>query len=317
MEKTIFDKIRHYNKNATDGSIKFYVSNIILVAKALGHSKDAITPTIFKNVNDVYKSLNDQSLNTIKNKLVAVYMYLQACGYTKDVIDQYNDKIYILLGKVRNQTAKMEWSDTEKDKLITMDDIMILLSRMRDGLPKDLDTFKSIDKMMRYLCLKVYASYPMRNDMADMQVYTNSEFKNIKEDKDINYMVIDPKDMECKIILNNFKTKREGIVTFPIEDEDLIKMLYQYYLACKIYYEINDRQYDHWVLFKKDYGKMSRNVLTKFLINIFENEIGKKISTTMLRKITTSSLIDTAKFKKMAYIQGHSVGTALGSYAKF
>jgi hypothetical protein len=317
MEKTIFDKIRHYNKNATDGSIKFYVSNIILVAKSLGHAKDAITPTIFKNVTDVYKSLDTQSLNTIKNKLVAVYMYLQACGYNKDVIEQYNDKIYILLGKVRNQTAKMEWSSNEKDNLITMDDIMLILSRMRDDLPKDLDTFKSIDKMMRYLCLKVYANYPMRNDMADMKIYTNSEFKNIKEDKDINYVVIDPKDMECKIILNNFKTKREGIVTFPIEDKDLVKMLYQYYLACKTYYEINDRQYDHWILFKKDYTKMSRNVLTKFLISIFENEIGKKISTTMLRKITTSSLIDTAKFKKMAYIQGHSIGTALASYAKF
>lgn len=62
---------------------------------------------------------------------------------------------------------------------------------------------------------------------------------------------------------------------------------------------------------------MSRNVLTKFLLTIFEHEIGKKISTTMLRKITTSSLIDTAKFKKLAYIQGHSVGTALNTYSKF
>ncbi len=317
MEKTIFDKIRHYNKNATDTSLKSYTGNIILVAKSLGHAKDDITPSIFKNVNDVYKTLESQSLNTIKNKLVAVYMYLQACGYNKDVIDQYNDKIYILLGKVRNQQAKMEWSDKEKDNIISMDDLMLILSRMRDGLSKDLDTFKSIDKMMRYLCLKVYASYPMRNDMADMKIYTSSEFNNVKEDKDINYMIVNPKTMDCKIILNNFKTKKEGIVTFPIEDKDLVDMILKYYIACKKFYENNDRQYEHWFLWKRDYIKMSRNVLTKFLISIFENEIGKKISTTMLRKITTSSLIDTAKFKKMAYIQGHSLGTALASYAKF
>lgn len=317
MEKTIFDKIRHYNKNATDTSIKFYTSNIILVAKALGHNKDDISPSIFKNVNDVYKSLDSQSLNTIKNKLVAVYMYLQACGYNKDVIDQYNDKIYILLGKVRNQQAKMEWSDKEKNNVITMDDLMLILSRMRDSLSKDLDTFKSIDKMMRYLCLKVYASYPMRNDMADMKIYTNSEFNNITENKDINYMIVNPKTMECKVILNNFKTKKEGIVNFPIEDKDLVEMIYNYYIACKKFYEYNEHDYDHWFLWKRDYLKMSRNVLTKFLISIFENEINKKISTTMLRKITTSALIDTAKFKKMAYIQGHSIGTALASYAKF
>jgi hypothetical protein len=317
MEKTIFDKIRHYNKNATDTSLKSYSSNIVLVAKALGVNKDDITPSVFKNLNTVYKALESQSLNTIKNKLVAVYMYLQACGYNKDVIEQYNDKIYMLLGKVRNQTAKMEWSDKEKDKLITMDDLMLILSRMRDELSKDLDTFKSIEKMMRYLCLKVYASYPMRNDMADMKIYTDSEFNNIKEDNDINYMVINPKNMGCKIILNNFKTKKEGVVSFPIEDDDLVKMILNYYIACKKFYEYNDHQYEHWFLWKRDYIKMSRNVLTKFLISIFENEIGKKISTTMLRKITTSSLIDTAKFKKMAYIQGHSVNTALSSYAKF
>lgn len=317
MEKLIFDKIRHYNKNATDVSIKLYTRNVILTAKALGFKPEDIKPEIFKDISKVMKTLETNSIYTISNKIVAVYLYLLSMGYNKEITDEYNDKIYMLSGKAKAKSSSMEWSDKEKDKLITMDDIMLILSRMRDGLPNDLDTFKSIDKMMRYLCLKVYAHYPMRNDMADMKIYTDSEFNNITEDKDINYMVINPKTMGCKIILNNFKTKKEGIVTFPIEDKDLVEMIYKYYTACKKFYEYNDHQYEHWFLWKRDYIKMSRNVLTKFLISIFENEIGKKISTTMLRKITTSSLIDTAKFKKMAYIQGHSIGTALSSYAKF
>lgn len=317
MEKTIFNKIRDFNKNATDVSISLYTRNVMSVAKLLGVKPEDVKPSIFKNIKDVMKALEHQSIYTQQNKIVAVYLYLQSCGYDKDVIIEYNDKIFMLAGKGRAKSSSMQWSEKEKEKVVSMDEIMIMLSRMRDELPKDLDTFKSIEKMMKYLCIKIYSGYPMRNDMADMQIYSDTEFKNIKEDKDINYMVINPKNMECKIILNNFKTKKEGEIDFAIDDKDLIKMIYDYYLACKKYYENNERDYNHYFLFKRDYLKMSRNVLTKFLLAIFENEIGKKISTTMLRKITTSSLIDTAKFKKLAYIQGHSVGTALNTYSKF
>lgn len=316
MDK-IFNLIRHYNKSGADSSIKTYASNIILVANSLGFKPEEITPSIFKNLNDVYKKLESQKLNTIKNKLVAIYMYLLASGYDKNVIEQYNDKIYILLSKIRNQQSKMEWNDKEKDNVVSMDDIMIMLARMRDELPKDLSTFKSIDKMMKYLTVKIYTSAPMRNDIADMKIYTDSEFNNIKEDKEINYMVINPKNMHCKIILNNFKTKKEGSIKFDIEDKDLVQMIINYYSACKEYYKNNERDFEHNFLFRKDFSKMNRNELTKFLIGIFDSQIGKRISTTMLRKITTSSLIDTEKFKKLAYIQGHSLGTAIASYAKF
>lgn len=314
MEK-IYNLIRHYNKNATDNSIKFYTSNIILVAKGLGVKPESITPSIFKNLNDIYKSLESQKLNTIKNKLVSIYMYLLASGYNKDIIEQYNDKIYILLSKIRNQNNKMEWTDTEKNKVISMDDLMIMLSRMRDELPKDMDTFKLIDKMMKYLTVKIYASYPMRNELADMKIYLDGQ--KFSEDKNINYMIINPKNMVCKIMLFNFKTKKEGDIKFQIDDKDLIEMIYHYYLNCKKYFENNEKEYEHWFLFRRDFSKMNRNELTKYLINIFDSEIGKKISTTMLRKIATSSLIDIEKFKRMAYIQGHSINTALGSYSKF
>jgi hypothetical protein len=52
------------------------------------------------------------------------------------------------------------------------------------------------------------------------------------------------------------------------------------------------------------------------MTSIFENEINKKISTTTLRKIITSSLVS-PKFQAMAKLQGHSIGTAINNYTKF
>lgn len=316
MEKIIFDKLRSHNKNAGDSSLKMYSSNIILVSKSLGVSPENIKPEVFKDVKKVMKVIEHQSLNTQKNKLVSVYMYLLATGYHKEVIDDYNDKIYILLGKVRNNQAKMEWSDKEKGNVISMDEYMLMLSRMYDELPKDMDTFKSLEKYMKYLTVKIYKEYPMRNDVSDMKIYNDNEYKNIKQDKDFNYMVINPKTMSCKVILNNFKTKKEGEIDFNINDKDLVEMIYNYYIACKKYYDTNDRDFEHWFLWKKDYTKMSRNLLTKYLINIFEHEIGKHISTTLIRKLTTTSMINPA-LKELSRIQGHSLSTAIQSYAKF
>jgi hypothetical protein len=94
-------------------------------------------------------------------------------------------------------------------------------------------------------------------------------------------------------------------------------MIYKYYIACKKYYDLKNIEFEHWFLFKKDLSAISRNLLTKIFLNTFSEEIGKKISTTIIRKITTSSLIDIEKFRKLAMIQGHSLGTALSSYSKF
>jgi hypothetical protein len=314
----IFDIIKHYNKSATDSSITLYSRNVILTAKALGFKPEEIKPEIFKDIKKVMKVLEEHSIYTQANKITAIYMYLMAMGYNKDVIQDYNDKMYLLSGKSKAKSGTMQWTDKEKDnKVVSVDELMLMLDRMRKELPSDLNTFRSIDKYMKYLLCKIYINYPMRNDISDMKIYTDSEFKNITEDKDINYMVVNPKSMDCYIKLNNFKTKKEGNIKFDIDDKDLVEMIYKYYIACKKFFESNDRDYEHWFIFKnKDYSQMSRNLLTKYMTSIFENEINKKISTTTLRKIITSSLVS-PKFQAMAKLQGHSIGTAINNYTKF
>jgi hypothetical protein len=317
MEKEIFNKLRSHNKSASDSSLKMYASNVLIVCKALGHDIKDCSPSIFNKPEEVFKLLEKQSMNTYKNKLVSVYVYLLACGYNKDIIEKYNDKIYILLSKIRNEKEKMEWNPKEKEKVISMDEIQIVLSRLHDELPDELDTYKNLEKYMKYLTLKIYSSYPLRNDISDAQIYTDSEYKNIDTDENINYIILNPKNMKTEIILNNFKTKKSmGVVKFPIDDKSLNTILYKYYLKSKEYYNDNDRDYNHYFLFKRDYTKMSRNLFSMFLNGIFEHETGRRVGSSMLRKIVSSSLLDIEKFRKMAYIQGHSVQEALASYVK-
>ena len=133
--------------------------------------------------------------------------------------------------------------------------------------------------------------------------------------KDFNYMVID--DDVIKFYINKYKTnKTHGTIDFQIKDKDLINIILKYYKNVKQYYEDNNKDFEGWFLFKRDLNPMSRNLFTHWLQNLFKSEIDKKISSSMLRKITTSSLLDIKKFKELARIQGHTLSEALSAYTK-
>jgi hypothetical protein len=129
-------------------------------------------------------------------------------------------------------------------------------------------------------------------------------------------MIITPKPLSIKIIYNNFKTKKSfGDIEFDIEDKEFITMIIKYYKAIIKYYEDKEQPFEHWLLFKKDMKKMSRNDYTKFLLHTFEGT-GKQISSSMIRKIVASSLYDINKIKHYSSIMGHSLNQQLKSYVK-
>jgi hypothetical protein len=89
----------------------------------------------------------------------------------------------------------------------------------------------------------------------------------------------------------------------------------KYLKGVKEYYSDSDDEFDHWFLFNEDRKKLTRNDYTRLLQKAFK-ETGKTISSSLIRKIVASDLIDVDKLKKNAYIEGHSVKTMLNTYVK-
>jgi hypothetical protein len=121
-----------------------------------------------------------------------------------------------------------------------------------------------------------------------------------------------------KIILNKYKTvKTYGTVDYEIEDKPLYNHVLKYYDGIQSYYKSNNKKFDGFLLFNiKNLEKLNRNQYTKYLTKLFEENTGKAISSSMIRKIITSSMVS-PEFVEMAKKQQHSTKEAMSSYVKF
>jgi hypothetical protein len=122
-----------------------------------------------------------------------------------------------------------------------------------------------------------------------------------------------------KIILNKYKTvKTYGTVDYEIDDKPLYNHVLKYYDGIQSYYKSNNKKFDSFLLFNlKNLEKLNRNQYTKYLTKLFEENTGKSISSSMIRKIISSNLIS-PEFLQMAVIrQQHSASEAFKSYVKF
>jgi hypothetical protein len=68
-------------------------------------------------------------------------------------------------------------------------------------------------------------------------------------------------------------------------------------------------------MFFSNKNKVSRNDYTRLLNKTFELS-GKRISSSLIRKIVVSELYPVEKMKKLAHIMGHSIKTAITDYVK-
>jgi len=313
----IFNKIQTYNKSASPSSVRIYTLNIIKLFKDLGKDESS-NALVFKDVDKVFELLDKQNLTktTYKNKLSSIVVFLLASGMDKTTINKYSDKIDSLASKIDREANKMKWSEKDEDNVLSMDALNLYVDTLETKLPSKPESYKDLNEWMSYISAKYHSEFAPRNELCDMKIYYTNEYSTIDKDDSTNYMIINPKTLHAKVIYNNFKTKKSyGAIEFDIDDKDFISFVNRYYKYIKSYYAEHDEPFTHWLLFKKDMKKLSRNEYTKFLIKTFEGT-GKNISSSMLRKIVASSLYDINKIKTMAAIMGHSIREAIHSYVK-
>ena len=149
----------------------------------------------------------------------------------------------------------------------------------------------------------------MRNDVSEMEAISKRDYNKLNEEdkKAKNFLVVHKGGLF--FVLNKYKTsKKYEEIKIEIEDPSVKKLL-RYFL------KINGMG----VLFKSSTGKpLTRLEISKILLKFSERYMGKRISTTLLRKIYLSSKYGDMKkeLEKDNQMMGHSKEVALDTYVK-
>jgi hypothetical protein len=323
QRKKVDDKLiklfRDYNQSASDNTIKTYASNIQIIFDDLGEEAGNYDTDVLKDADEVMEALEagDYSLNTLKNKLAAIVIFLLAHGVDKKIVNKYSEKIDSLTAKIDREKAKMHWTGKEKNNMLTYEEMEEHLNKLKVNIPKVIHTYKDAFKYQSYLIGKFHLEAPLRNDLADCKIFLNAEYEKVRKEDDVNYLILNVKTKSIKIILNKFKTKKTyKQIDFDIDDKDLFNFFLKYYRGIKELYESKGVEFEHWLLFKGDLKRFTRNDFTYFFNKIYE-DTGKKISTSLIRKVVLSEKVyNVDKIKKYSKIMGHSISEAIHSYVK-
>lgn len=235
-------------------------------------------------MKDIIGSVSN--INTRKNRISAILVALSSEEKPDDkLIDKYQALLKVDNGKYQKFIDSQEKTQSQKKNWMSFDEVKEVLNKInedivdRDILKKDKLVRSEYNLLQKYVLLRVYLKYPMRNDVADMKVVTKSEYEDIPKGKRkiSNYLI---KGKPWKFQLNSFKNvKRIGPKSIDI-DPKIEKIL-------KFFLKHNTSGY----LFTLTNGRdpLSSNGITKMMNSIFKKYAdGRKISTSMLRHIQIS-----------------------------
>ena len=287
-------KIKLKRPEITDSSINVYITSLRMLYSQYVDGNETklqqqLKTKFLHNFDGIKKLLATcRTPNTCKTRLTAILVALDAETKNRDqkLIDRYQAYLKDIMVGVNKQIESQEltrkesanWLDFNQIKEITN---KILEKISKQGLLKKQKLSKSqYGLVQKYVLLRFYLAYPMRNNVADTKVVSAEEYQTLDDDerKGSNYLIREGKKYIFK--LNKFKNvKRIGVKSYDINPE-ISKLLTKWF-------KINDSQY----MFTLNDGRtpLSANGVTKIMNSIFsEFADGRKISTSMLRHIQIS-----------------------------
>jgi hypothetical protein len=318
MTKHNSDKIRKQIKesrpNLTDSSINTYISSLYHLYKKSGDESDFNSLKFLFDFDEITKILKDMPDTTKKTRLTAIVVALKSLP-KKDSTDKLIEKYTASMEKVaetyNNFIKTQTKTKRQADNWVEVDEIDKVTNRLfnriqeRELRNKTELSKKDYNLLQEYVVLRLYSSYPVRNDLATTLYLSQKEYDKLKDKTKENYIVKD--GGKYTIYLNKYKnSKFLGSREYPV-DKKLTKIL-------NIWFKFNKSKY---LLTKTDRERMlGSNSLTKLLTKLFERELNKKISTSMLRHIRATEenkdeptiLEDEQKAKEIENKYLHSAG---------
>ena len=303
------------DRKRSEKTVKMYIGNIKKLYKILGEEGEIEDLDWLTDVEKVSDKLSDKHFTTYRNYLNSIIVSLQATEYPKELIEEYQKSRDEFNKKYIDENSLGTISKKQEENFTTMEEINEVINDMKQEInSKKLFTKEDITAKERalvqvYMMINILTQYPFRNDLAGMKFIKKKEFNNLskEEKKENNYLL--QEGNKFYFILNQYKTKAKyGEKKIEINKNGLPSLI-------RKYIPMLDNEY---LFTTSTTNPISRNALTQLLSKTFEKYIGKKISTTLLRKIYMSSKYQGTKeeMEEDADILGHDVGTGQLVYTK-
>ena len=331
LKKDILSKKRNDGTPYSEKSVDTFINNIVKIAPSfLGKAEIMVNLKWLEDSQKVIKWLNTTNTRqgypySIQSKLSiyqSIIVGMNTMGYTEEHLSPYWIERDTLRGQKDVAIANKESFDTTTAKNqkavldgVSKQDIFELIGMLHH------DSFNEnqlVDrkKLMIATILQIHTEFPFRNDLADMKVITEDNYKKLVEtgeDKLFNWLILGKKD-EYKFVLNKFKTQRKyGMIVGEVENDATIAML-SLWLAM-------GRQGEY--LFSKDEEQpLTRNNISVLLSVETKKYFKMPISTTILAKVfnavdgsyTEITPEKIATIKKQSYLRGHNPLTHITHY---
>jgi hypothetical protein len=300
--KEVIEKAR---PNLKPNTINQYIVQLNKIRKEF----DADDLKFITKIKDVEDKVSEKHFTSQRNLYNAIIVYLMAIDEDKDIIKEYSDIRDKLNEKYEEEQQSGKISEKQGKNFVDISEIQ----KMIDEMEKEVKTYKKKESLTSkqkqllkaYTLFNILIRIPTRNDQAGMILISKTMYNKLKEEdkKKDNFLLMEKTSM--KFIYNVYKTAKkyaENIVDIP---KDLEKILRMYIRLNKI----NSGE----VLFP-----MTKNAQSQLLLKMSQKYMGKRISSTMIRKIYLSSKYgDTLKeMKKDAKMMGHDTATAQKVYVK-
>jgi integrase len=223
-------------------------------------------------------------------------VYKASINPKPEILEQYEEALKILKKDDTEKQTMRSATEEERENTITKEEL-IELRKEYDILAKDKTSKNYIKNNIRRLILYLYTELPPLRS----QDYINTKFINQE-----GYNFLDIQNKELKI--------KSGKV------ENSIRDIYIHDELLEVIKETKENIKSQFLIPKvRDLNtNMKNDAFTHFVNNIFG---GKKISSTKLRNIYISDMIDnkaTAKQRKAtAQLMGHGLNTATSIYTKY
>lgn len=306
---------KEFNSNASDYTLKTFVSSLIRIEKVYNDKLENLQLKYLEDVDDLEKKLNK---NYKKNSVLSTIASLSKLNRMIDnsliIQNDFKKKIKDLKEEIDKSSETQQINESRLNQYVEFNKILEKINEIYDSYLLKKKTLPQFRKFLILCLFSLQIPTRIQNYLNMLIIKTNNNI-NLEDfkDKNNNYLIIENLN-NYTFIFNRYKTNNKyGSKIIKVENNKLINLLNkwfnEYNIKCKTFLINENGRELTQKLFTKD--------LKEITSHLFENE---GFSVDVLRSSFITELYNTNpqyRLKcKIADLMGHSVNTSELNYKK-